>query len=59
MAAASEENGVVTNGMSEYARDGENCNAALLVGIEPSDFGVEGPLGGIVSSESGNRRLLP
>lgn len=47
VAAASEENGVVTNGMSEYARDGENCNAALLVGVEPADFGVEGPLGGV------------
>ena len=45
--AASEENSVVTNGMSEYARDGENSNAALLVGITPSDFGSEHPLAGI------------
>ncbi len=45
--AASEEGGVVTNGMSPWARDGENSNAALLVGVGPSDFGGEGPLAGI------------
>ena len=45
--AASEENAVVTNGMSEYARDGENSNAALLVGIDPRDFGSGHVLAGI------------
>lgn len=45
--AASEENRVVTNGMSEYARDGANSNAALLVGITPEDFGSAHPLAGI------------
>ena len=45
--AASEENAVVTNGMSEYARDGENSNAALLVGITPEDFGSDHVLAGI------------
>ena len=39
MAAASEEGGVVTNGMSRYARDGKNANAAVAVSILPSDFG--------------------
>ncbi len=39
VAAASEEGGVVTNGMSEYARDGVNANAALAVSVLPSDFG--------------------
>ena len=38
VAAASEENSVVVNGMSMYARDGENSNSALLVGIEPEFF---------------------
>ena len=38
-AAASERGGIVTNGMSEYARDGENSNAALLVSVTPEDFG--------------------
>lgn len=44
--AASEEGGIVVNGMSEYARDGENSNAALLVGIEPEHFPTEHPLSG-------------
>ncbi len=38
-AAASEEGGVVTNGMSEYARDGRNANSALAVSVLPEDFG--------------------
>lgn len=45
--AASESGGVVTNGMSAFARDGENSNAALLVGVSPEDFGAEGPLTGV------------
>ena len=36
--AASEEGGVVTNGMSDYARDGRNANAALLVQIKREDY---------------------
>ena len=47
IAAASEAGGVVTNGMSRFARDGENANAALLVDVQPSDFGGEGPLAGV------------
>lgn len=37
--AASENGGVVTNGMSDYARGGTNANAALLVGVGKRDFG--------------------
>ena len=37
-AAASEPGGVVTNGMSYSARDGENANSALLVTLKPEDF---------------------
>ena len=33
--------------MSEYARDKENINGAMLVGITPEDFGGDGPLAGI------------
>lgn len=44
--ASSEKGGVVTNGMSEYARDKENANSAILVGIEPADFPDEHPLSG-------------
>lgn len=47
VAAASEEQCVVTNGMSEYKRDGENANSALLVGVGPDDFGSPHPLAGI------------
>lgn len=47
VAAASERGHVVTNGMSEFARDGENANAALLVGVEPRDFGSMHPLAGM------------
>ena len=35
--AASEEGGVVTNGMSTFARDGVNANAALVVSVAPPD----------------------
>lgn len=45
--AASEEGGVVTNGMSPWARDGQNSNAALLVGVTPADYGAESPLAGV------------
>jgi len=47
VAAASENGQLVTNGMSQRARDGENINSGLLVGISPSDFGDEHPLGGM------------
>jgi uncharacterized FAD-dependent dehydrogenase len=48
VAAASEENRVVTNGMSEFARDRENINGALLVNVTPEDFGGDtDPLAGI------------
>ncbi|QNB46665.1 hypothetical protein BR63_10330 [Thermanaerosceptrum fracticalcis] len=47
VAAASEPGHVVTNGMSEHARDGKNANSALLVGVTPQDFGDHHPLSGI------------
>ena len=37
-AAASEEDGVVTNGMSLHARDGRNANAAVVVSVDGRDF---------------------
>lgn len=37
--AASEQGGVVVNGMSLYARDGENSNSALMVQMRREDFG--------------------
>ncbi|MFI4958555.1 MAG: NAD(P)/FAD-dependent oxidoreductase [Lysobacterales bacterium] len=38
VAAASEPGRVVTNGMSQYSRNERNANAAVVVGIDPSDF---------------------
>lgn len=46
VAASSEEGGMVVNGMSEFARDKENANSALLVGVEPP-FDMPHPLAGI------------
>lgn len=47
VAAASEPGRVVTNGMSEFARAGQNSNSALLVGVSPEDFGSAHPLAGV------------
>lgn len=47
IATASEPGHTVVNGMSLYARDGENCNGGLLVSVAPSDFPGTGPLAGI------------
>ena len=52
IAAASQPGGVVTNGMSYHARDGQNSNAALLVGVRPEDFGDDHPLAGFVLQRS-------
>lgn len=38
VAAASEKNSVVTNGMSYSTRSGDNANSALLVSITPDDY---------------------
>ena len=46
VASASEEGGVVTNGMSLYARDSGIANSALVVTVGPRDFGTH-PLAGI------------
>ena len=45
--AASEPGRIVTNGMSNFAREGENANAALLVTLEPKDFPDASVLGGM------------
>lgn len=45
--ATSLKNHVVTNGMSEFARNKQNANAALLVNVDERDFGSSHPLAGI------------
>ncbi|MHB1353969.1 MAG: NAD(P)/FAD-dependent oxidoreductase, partial [Thiobacillus sp.] len=47
VAATSEPNCVVTNGMSQYSRNERNANAGIVVGITPADFPGDGPLAGI------------
>ncbi len=47
VAAQSEENSVVTNGMSNFKRDAENSNCALLVNVYPSDFPSDDVLAGV------------
>ena len=47
VASASEEGGVVTNGMSYFARDGKNANSAVLVNVTPEDFEGDDVLAGI------------
>ncbi|MDO5125543.1 MAG: NAD(P)/FAD-dependent oxidoreductase [Ruminococcus sp.] len=44
--AASEDGATVTNGMSYFARDGLNANAAMVVSVTPKDFG-HAPLDGM------------
>ena len=42
VAATSEPNRVVTNGMSQYSRAERNANAAIVVGITPQDYRQDG-----------------
>lgn len=51
VAATSLEGHVVTNGMSEFARNKENANAALLVNVDERDFGSSHPLAGMYFQE--------
>ncbi len=53
VAAASEENTVVTNGMSLYARADKNANSALLVSVEPEDL----PAGDLFAGVKLQRKL--
>lgn len=47
IAAASENNKLVTNGMSYYSRDAINSNSALLVNVHPEELGDKGLFAGI------------
>lgn len=47
IASSSEEGRLVTNGMSEFKRDGINANSALLVNVGPKDYLNEHPLAGM------------
>ena len=47
VAASSSAGMLVTNGMSEYARDAENINGAFLVNVNSDDYATEHPLAGM------------
>ncbi|MFC3116514.1 NAD(P)/FAD-dependent oxidoreductase [Cellvibrio fontiphilus] len=51
VAATSEPNRVVTNGMSQYSRNERNANAGIVVGIEPEKDFPGGPLAGVELQE--------
>ncbi len=55
--AASEEGGVVVNGMSYHARDGKNANSAIAVSIFKEDYGNT-PMGAIEFQRSIERRAF-
>jgi len=55
--SASEEYGVVTNGMSTRSRDGKNANAAVCVSVLPSDYGRD-PMGAIDFQRNLERRAF-
>jgi len=45
--AASEEGGIVVNGMSDYRRAAPMSNSALVVAVSPADFDDQDPLAGM------------
>ena len=47
VASSSDKGEIVTNGMSNFARNEKNANSALLVNVMPSDYNSEHPLAGI------------
>jgi len=53
VAATSEPERVVTNGMSQYSRNERNANAGIVVGISPQDYRQDGRSEGPVSPLDG------
>jgi uncharacterized FAD-dependent dehydrogenase len=51
VAATSEPQRVVTNGMSQYSRNERNANAAIVVGINPAEDFPGSPLAGVELQE--------
>ncbi len=51
VAATSEPERVVTNGMSQYSRNERNANAGIVVGINPDEDFPGGPLAGVELQE--------
>ena len=57
VAAASENGGVVTNGMSQYSRNERNANSAVVVGVTPEDY-PQGALGGVEFQRQWEKRAF-
>jgi len=53
VAATSEPNRVVTNGMSQYSRNERNANAGIVVGITPQDYLIDREASGPVDPLDG------
>ena len=53
VAATSEVERVVTNGMSQYSRNERNANAGIVVGISPQDYRQDGRHEGLVNPLDG------
>ncbi len=45
--ASSEQGYLAVNGMSNYLRNEDNANSAIVVTVQPEDFGQDGPLAGV------------
>ena len=58
IAAASEEGGIVTNGMSQYSRTERNANAAIVVGVQPERDYAGHPLAGIAFQRDLERKAF-
>lgn len=58
MASSSEENSIVTNGMSNFARDGKNSNSAVLVNVTVDDYYKNTPLDGMYFQEDLERKAF-
>lgn len=60
VAASSEAGGLVTNGMSSYARAESNANAGFMVDVTPDDYGATAanPLAGVEFQRKWERRAF-
>ena len=58
VASSSGEGEVVTNGMSNFARDKENANSAVLVNVTPEDYGSTSPLAGVYYQASFEKKAF-
>lgn len=47
VASSSDDGEIVTNGMSNFARDLENANSAVLINVTPNDYPSSHPLAGV------------